>query len=105
LAKGLAWHKTALPGQVVAYHLAAVDRKARKLLRRMEREADEEEREKMELRYDLYLTKVTFLANALTGCQRQRLAEREFDEWMKVLDDAKSKGINPQLLPQPGISK
>jgi hypothetical protein len=90
-----------MPGQVVAYHLARVDGKARRLLRRIEKEQDPEELEKMEFRYDLYLTKITFLTNALIGCQRQRLAEREFDEWMKALDDAKSKGLDSQLLQKP----
>lgn len=98
----LPWHKTAVSGQIVAYHLAAVDRKAKRLLKRMKKETDNKELEKMEFRYDLYLTKITFLTNALTGCQRQRLAEREFDEWMVTLNDLKATArASPRLLETP----
>lgn len=99
----LAWHKTALPGQVLAHHLRYVDRRAKRLQKQMNSgKLGKKELERTAYLYDLCVGRIVFLSNALTGVDKVRLAEREFDEWQRVLDDAKAKGIDLRLLKKPG---
>jgi hypothetical protein len=91
------WHNSSLNGEIVAYHLSALDRRAKHLLKKIESgQLKPKQQLFAEMRYDNAIGRIAFLANTLTGIQKQRLAEREFDEWMKTLDDAKNR--DPRVL-------
>lgn len=89
-----AWHRTAVNGKIVSYWLRKYDSWSRKIEKRLETEdLSEEEKAKLESELDKYIGKICFASQTLISIQKQRLAEREFDEWVIALEDAK-KGNN-----------
>jgi hypothetical protein len=59
---------------------------------------DEKRQRELEVQYHECSGRIIYLSQAIVAAQKQRLAEREFDEWMKMVNDAKKEG-NHQLLP------
>lgn len=96
------WHNTNLNGKILGYHLARMDHRARKLLKEIASDhLTIKQRAALEMKYDFMLGRIAFVSNSLVAVQKQRLVEREFDEWVKALDDAKKSGLNPALLAEP----
>ena len=74
----VSWYNTSFNGKIVAYHIARLHKRAKKLEKELASEfLKPKQRLLLEIRHDSCVDKIAFLSNCLTAAQRQRLRERE----------------------------
>lgn len=101
-----AWYNTAFTGEIIGRHIKGLERRSKRIEKHLNHaelgkvHLTQKEIQHLESKHERLEGQLAFLTNTMTGIQKLRLAEREFDEWQRTLDDIKQKGGDPKLLAQ-----